>query len=55
MVHDSLVAAHTNNYHDCIVQDGISKKQMFENQYIKMELVMNEPKRFKYCHVTRYV
>ena len=40
MVHDSLVAAHTNNYHDCIVQDGISKKQMFENQHIKMEEVM---------------
>jgi hypothetical protein len=32
-----------------LYKDVISKKQMFENQHIKMERVMYKPKRFMYC------
>ena len=35
LLHDSLVASHTNNRHDCIVHDDISKEKMFENQILK--------------------
>ena len=50
LLHDSLVASHTNNRHDCIVHDDISKEKMFENQNIKMYHVMYEPKSLAYCH-----